>query len=198
MKGYVMNKTNTWIHAMKRSIGPGEKVELDELYLQYGVKYSLAEGNEFLQWLKDIKLKDSEKWRIVFEEGSEVVNVEKSDVNTSQSEITDTAINTDDNKTVDSDLSKREEEVDKEKIMRKKRNSRIKEASKSMVPPIVPTKMGVADIVGLTFRESKVVLPKIMDLKLLKYAYQEAYQLAGKDSLCNEIRKRIKSLEISR
>ena len=197
MKGYVMNKSNTWIHAMKRAIGPGEKVELDELYLQYGVKYNLAEGNEFIQWLKSVKLKDAERWRIVIEEQptkEAIVEKVKVEVAIDQPEVVSAPVVDEEAETV----SGLQEEKKKEKLVHTKRNSRIREASKASVSPIVPSKLGVADIVGLTFRESKVVLPKVMDLKLLKYAYQEANQLAGKDSLCNEIRKRIKSLELSR
>lgn len=65
MDGYVMNISNIWTHAMKRSIGPGAKVKLDELYEQYGVKHGLSEGQEFVEWLGTVKLKDKNKWKIV-------------------------------------------------------------------------------------------------------------------------------------
>lgn len=171
MKGYVMNKSKIWVHAMKRAIAPGQKVELDELYSQYGVKYSLTKGSEFVEWLRNVKLKDANKWTIVLEEDSELDG---------SSEATDT------------------EEVKKEKV-EKKNLPENNESKVSATPaPFVPTKMGVADIVGLSVRQGREVLPQIMDLKLLKYAYQEARQLAGKDSLSREIRKRIRTLEISR
>jgi len=205
MKGYVMNKSNTWIHAMKRAIGPGEKVELNELYLQYGVKYNLAEGEEFVQWLKSVKLKDSERWRITLEEETPtkevVVEKAKVEVTIDQPEVVDKPVVDEETKTVDEPMVRKrrlKEVVEGEKVVPKKRNSRIMEASKATTTPLVPTKLGVADIVGLSFREGKEVLPKIVDLKLLKYAYQEANQLSGKDSLCREIRKRIKKLELSR
>jgi len=67
MKGFVINKTAMWAHALKRSIGPGQKVSLDDLYDQYGKKHGLEKGDEFIQWLKTIKLKDVEKWSIVLE-----------------------------------------------------------------------------------------------------------------------------------
>jgi hypothetical protein len=67
MDGFVLNKTTMWAHALKRSIGPGQKVSLEELYDQYGKKHGLERGEEFIQWLKTIKLKDAEKWAVVFD-----------------------------------------------------------------------------------------------------------------------------------
>lgn len=168
MKGYVMNKSNIWMHAMKRAIGPGQKVELDELFEQYGAKHDLAEGEEFAQWLRSVKLKDANKWSVVLEDGSK----EKADVESG-------------------------DKVEKVKEVASPEKRRNSEVSTAVAPP-VPDKMGVADVVELSVRRGREVLPKIMDLKLLKYAYEEARQRAGKDSLCREIRKRIRALEIAR
>jgi hypothetical protein len=170
MKGYVINKSSIWIHAMKRAIGPGQKVELAELYEQYGVKHDLAEGEEFTQWLKNVKLRDSNKWGVVLE--------------SEDSENSDAVV----------EEAETKEEVKEKELPEKRNESRFSNAS---APP-VPDKMGVADVVGLSVRQGREVLPKIMDLKLLKYAYEEARQLAGKDSLSREIKKRIRALEISR
>ena len=63
---------------------------------------------------------------------------------------------------------------------------------------MVQTKMAVVDIVEMSVRQARETLPKITDLNLLKYAFQEANQRAGKDSLCRILRKRIKELQISR
>ena len=167
MKGYVMNKSNIWMHAMKRAIGPGQKVELAELYEQYGVKHNLAEGEEFTQWLRNVKLRDANKWSIVLEN--------------EKSEPSDAVV-------------EEKEKVEEKELPERRNESRF---SKATAPP-VPDKMGVADVVGLSVRQGREVLPKIMDLKLLKYAYEEARQLAGKDSLSREIKKRIRALEISR
>jgi hypothetical protein len=68
MNGYVRNKTVLWRHAMKRSVGPGHKIPLDELYTQYGEKHELEEGPLFVEWLRQIKLKDSSIWDVVYEE----------------------------------------------------------------------------------------------------------------------------------
>ena len=80
MNGYVKNKTNVWRHAMKRTIGPGHKVSLDELFEQYGKKHDLQEGQPFADWLKNVKLSDTQVWEVVYsdEPKSEEVVVENS------------------------------------------------------------------------------------------------------------------------
>ena len=81
MDGYVKNKTHLWRHAMKREIGPGAAVELDELYKQYGEKHSLEKGSSFVDWLRHVKLRDNNVWQIVYNEGNnDKIVDEKSDV----------------------------------------------------------------------------------------------------------------------
>lgn len=162
MDGYVKNISTSWLHAMKRSIGPGSQVPLKELYEQYGLKHDLKEGEEFVNWLKNVKLRDHSKWQI--------------ELNSKETEAcNDEAAETDDTKPV----SKNKRGLDG-------------------VTPLVATKTTVADVVNLSVRQGREVLPRITDLNLLKYALQEANQLAGKDSLCRIIRKRIKELQIAR
>jgi len=158
MKGYVMNKSNIWTHAMKRAVGPGAKIDLDELFEQYGVKHSLGEGEEFITWLRNVKLKDRDKWEIVVEDGIPEVPEVK-------------------------DVSEKQE---------------IKEKKSTLTVPPVAVDMTIEDIVDLSVRKAREALPRVTDLKLLKYAFQEANQLAGKDSLCKVIRKRITELKIAR
>jgi len=67
MNGYVINKSGLWAHAMKRSVGPGQKVPLDDLYDQYGKKHGLTKGDEFVEWLRTVKLRDENKWAVVIE-----------------------------------------------------------------------------------------------------------------------------------
>ena len=154
MKGYVMNASPVWAHAMKRSIGPGAKIPLDELYEQYGVKHNIKEGGDFVAWLRNVKLKDTDRWKVVFEnESIKTENVE-----------------------ISQDIKNKPENV----------------------APMVKAKTEVSDIVELSVRNAREKLPKINDLKLLKFALQEANQLAGKDSLCKIIRKRIQELQIMR
>jgi len=170
MKGYVMNKSSIWMHVMKRSVRPGERIELAELYEQYGVKHGLAEGEEFIQWLRNVKLRDVNKWSIVSTEESEE----------------------------DAPGAEETEETEAEQKAVKENSEKKSSKVSNAVTPLVPKEMGVADVVGLSVRQGRATLPKIMDLKLLKYSYEEARQLAGKDSLCREIKKRIRALEISR
>jgi hypothetical protein len=146
---------------MKRSVGPGAKIPLDELYDQYGVKHDLKEGQDFIEWLRNVKLKDSKKWRIVVEDENVVVEG-----------VTDA-------KEILDDIQKTTKKVDN-------------------VAPMVESKITIADVVGLSVRQAREVVPKINDLNLLKYAFQEANQLSGKDSLCKVIRKRIKDIQIAR
>lgn len=160
MNGYVINKQPIWTHAMKRSVGPGAKISLDELYEQYGVKYDLKEGKEFVNWLRTIKLKDAEIWGIVF-----------------------------------NDDNNPEEIIKDEQVAVKKEE---KKESPDVQTPFVKAETSVADIVNLSVRKAREILPKIDDLKLLKYALQEANQLAGKDSLCRVIRKRVDELQLAR
>ena len=157
MDGYIMNVSANWIHAMKRSVGPGAKISLQELYDQYGVKHDLAEGQPFTDWLQAVKLRGSKKWKLV--------------------------LNNDPNVKVD----KAAEEAE----------IRKKEVRSDSVTPPVATKMGVEDVVNLSVRRAREVLPTMMDSQLLKYALREANQLAGKDSLCKLLRKRIQELSLS-
>jgi len=68
MDGYIKNKTSMWSHAMKRNIGPGQEVSLDELYEQYGPKHDIEEGLPFVKWLRSIKLSDKDMWEVVYNE----------------------------------------------------------------------------------------------------------------------------------
>jgi hypothetical protein len=71
MNGYVKNKGMTWRHAMKRSVGPGHQIPLDELFEQYGEKHDLKEGEPFVEWLRSVKLRDTDTWEIVYKDGVE-------------------------------------------------------------------------------------------------------------------------------
>ena len=177
MKGYVQNAAPVWAHIMKRSIGPSAKIPLTELYEQYGKKYGIAEGQEFVGWLRSVKLRDSNRWRIVLEENLEPEIKKEIDAKTT--------------KLAESD---EEKETTPSSIIVKKAPEEIPEYVKE--PTI--KEMNVKDVVGLSVRRAREVLPKIRDLNLLKYAMQEANQLSGKDSLCILLRKRIREIQIAR
>ena len=94
MNGYVMNKSSLWAHAMKRSVGPGQKVPLDDLYDQYGKKHGLKKGKDFVEWLRTVKLKDATKWEVIAETiGSNPVVPDKADVNKEELKTITTADN---------------------------------------------------------------------------------------------------------
>lgn len=156
MNGYVKNRTPIWAHAMKRVIGPGAKVTLDELYEQYGKKHEIPEGEPFVEWLREVKLQDKEKWEIIFAKEAK-------------------------------DLPPEPEEVEKKPEIEIDKNS----------SPSTYKNLDVEDIVQLSVRSAREVLPKITDIKLLKFALKEASPRPGKDSLCNILRKRIKELQLT-
>jgi len=74
MNGYVKNKTSAWRHAMKRAVGPGDKIELNELYKQYGEKHNIEKGTPFVAWLQQVKLRDSTVWEVVYNEDNGIVD----------------------------------------------------------------------------------------------------------------------------
>lgn len=154
MKGYIKNTAPTWAHILKRSVGPGSTIDLEVLYEQYGIKHNLAKGDEFIGWLKNVKLKNKDQWKII------LVSEEE-------------------------ELTAKDSKEEKEEKVEMEVNSNV------------PTrKMDVKDVVGLSVRKAREVVPTIMDVKLLKYAISEARNLAGKDSLCNILRKRVNELQL--
>jgi len=169
MNGYIRNKTATWVHAMKRNIGPNARVPLTALYEQYGEKHDLPAGPEFVAWLRNVKLRDKDQWEIVFVEDGEELEEQLEEVeNVEEKEEAAVAANTVKLPTVG--------ELKGEKID--------------------IHNMTVQDVVNLTVRPAREIVPLIMDVNLLKYALQEANQLAGKDSLCQIIRKRLNTMSL--
>jgi hypothetical protein len=123
----------------------------------------MAPGDEFVKWLKEVKLQNSDRWDIVFS---------FKDANSKTGEvITQT-------------------------------QSSVKASSTSSdsayTSSVAIKQLQVEDVVNLTVRKARDVIPRIMDLNLLKYALTEARQLADKDSLCRLLQKRVKELQISR
>jgi DNA-directed RNA polymerase beta' subunit len=156
MKGNIINTSTMWMHAMKRAVAPGGKISLDELYDQYGKKHDLPKDNNFIEWLKNVKLKNNNNWKIVLsDEELKLEDNKKEVVNAAQADRLDTT-------------------------------------------NINPKKIQISEVVALSVRQAREMLPKVSDIKLLKYSLQEAAPRAGKDSLCQLIRKRIRELETVR
>ncbi len=156
MKGFVKNISSEWQYAMKRSVRPGGEIPLKELFEQYGKKHSIKPNDAFVEWLYDIKLRNKNKWKIVY------------------------------------DLAKKKTTKKEELVIEEPVEVSPKELNKTI------KQLQVEDITGLTVRKAREVLPKIMDLNLLKYSLTEARQLSEKDSLCRLLNKRVKELQISR
>jgi hypothetical protein len=144
---------------MKRNVGPGAKIPLDDLYAQYGERHNIKKGKEFVQWLQEVKLRDKSKWRIF--------------------------------KTDDTPYE--------EKLQEKKVEAPIveKKARGDNVATIVTKEITVDEIVELSVRKAREIVPKIHDIQLLKYAENQANQRVGKDSLRIILMKRIEELKIS-
>jgi len=146
---------------MKRTVGPGAKIPLDDLYAQYGERHNLKKGKEFVQWLQEVKLRDKSKWRIF-----------KAD-----------------DKPYEETLSKMEvKEEPKVEVVPSRGDN---------VPPPVVKDMDVDDVVGLSVRKAREIVPTIQDIQLLKYAENQANQRSGKDSLRRILMKRIEELAVS-
>ena len=65
MEGYIKSLSTSWKHVFKRAVRPGGKIPLKELYKDYGEKYNLKPNEEFVDWLKAVKLKkDLSSWEI--------------------------------------------------------------------------------------------------------------------------------------
>ena len=58
-------------------------------------------------------------------------------------------------------------------------------------------KMSIHDIMGLSVRKAREIIPGVMDVKLLKFALRELKPLPNKESLCRIIDKRIMELNIN-
>lgn len=162
MNGYVKNMTHLWAHTMKRSVGPGAKIPLDDLYEQYGKRHNLKKGKEFTQWLTEVKLRDKNKWQIF------------ADNNMPYGETT-----------LDKELEKKTVVVETDKSR-----------GENVAPPVVAD-MEIEDIVGLSVRKAREIIPTIHDMQLLKYAENIARQRTGKDSLRVILLKRIQELSVS-
>jgi hypothetical protein len=168
MNGYVKNMTHLWAHVMKRSVGPGATIPLKELYDQYGARHGLSEGEEFIQWLKEVKLRDRDRWQIFTDEDKPYEGVSKGKELKDEGQAQGLAGNT---------------------ISAKSRGDNT--------APMVAKEMSVDDVVELSVRKAREVIPHISDIKLLKYAESAASQRTGKDSLRRILMKRITELQTS-
>lgn len=180
MNGYIQNITPVYAHAMKRAVGPGVKVSLDELYEQYGRKHNLTEGTEFVEWLRNVKLRDIDRWKIILEEEEIAVTKRSKEVAAEVAE-------------------KRKIDAEAEVSYEDSPSPGSAEGRNKDMQPVstINTKeMTVEDVVELSVRRAREIVPQMTDRNLLKYALQEAGPRAGKDTLCRILRKRVLELGV--
>lgn len=161
MKGAIINRSTMWLHAMKRAVAPGGQIPLDELYDQYGKKHEIKKGKDFIEWLKNVKLRGNENWQIVLD-------------------------------------AKEADAKAKEAAKETEEKAKTIELRRIDIEKIDVKHMEIAEVVSLSVRQAREIIPRISDVKLLKYSLQEAHPRAGKDSLCRILKKRIMELETIR
>lgn len=161
MNGYVKNISKFPKYALKRHFLSGSRASLDELYLQYGEKHKLKEGEEFVKWLREVKLKDDTIWQINFEpDGPKEENKV-----TVKAKITETS------------------------------DKKINLPKGDMKAPQIKGEFTYEDVADFSVRKAREEVPKLKDVKLLKYALNVANQRPNKETLCRILRKRIEELQ---
>ena len=164
MKGYVRNISGSPKYALKYHFLSGTRLKLDDLYLQYGEKHGLKEGEEFVKWLREVKLPDTAIWEIKYDDGSKKEEENKVTVTGKIIETSDEKI----------DLPKSKEPM---------RAVQIKK------------ELTYEEVAEFSVRKAREEIPKIKDIKLLKYALNVANQRPNKDTLCRILRKRIEEIQ---
>jgi hypothetical protein len=67
VKGCVVNNSGRYKHIFKRTVRPGEKVQLKDLYKTYKNKCDCEFNYEFIAWLKENKIPEEGGWDLEFE-----------------------------------------------------------------------------------------------------------------------------------
>jgi len=164
MDGYVRNTNNGWIHIFKQDLGPNGTLSLDKLYETYGKKNGLSEGDEFIDWLKNVKLKNREGCKLEYDP----LTVEKSPKEEGASESKPGNTGGEDGA------------------------GNVSEVVPSSEKKVIEDE--VTAITSMSVIKAKEKLPKISNLPLLKDAFRQAKQMPNKDTLCLMIDKRIREL----
>lgn len=167
MEGYVRNTSNTWRHAFKRSIGPGQKIELDVLYEAYGEKHDIEPGQPFAVWLREVKIKDAGTWEISYTPEA----------------------------TTESAPEKVAEEVTEE--VEKEAEVVVPEQEKvdNVAPFVMNPENEIMDIVNLSVRKAREIVPNLSDSALVKNAHAVCRTQSNKDTLTNMLKKRMDELK---
>ena len=169
MEGYVKNISKLPRYALKRHFLAGARASLEELYAQYGEKHGLKSGEEFVYWLRNVKLKDKTVWDINFEDGSTKAEKPEDNKVTITGKITATS-----DKKIDLPVAKD-----------------VGRAAQ------VKTELTYEDVAEFSVRKAREEVPKIKDLKILKHALNVANQRPNKETLCRILRKKIEEMKAS-
>ncbi len=207
MNGFVKSNRPAGVYCMKRHIRPGQKVALDELYEQYGVRHNISAGPEFVKWLRTVKLRRRDIWEIMFDgvpivsgdEPFEALKVEEA-VEVAEKKPAGKVSLEGDIKVEDSGESdfsfpaeKKESVNDKSKFTKRIKGSNMK-AVKARddgrdKPAITPR-----DILGLKVDKLDEV-DKVEDIRVLKIALRSAEDMRNKATLCKRLKIRINKLK---
>lgn len=165
MNGYVKNISRFPMYALKRHFLAGTRVPLEDLYTQYGEKHGLKPNEEFVDWLRNVKLKDTTVWEIEYGdlETEEAPEENKIKVTGKITETSDKKIN-------------------------------LPTKAEPMKAAQVKGELTYEDVAGFSVRKAREEVPKIKDIKLLKYALNVANQRPNKETLCRILRKRIEEM----
>lgn len=79
IKGCVRNQTGRYKHIYKRTFGPGQEIDISDLYDMYGSKYGGELDLGFLRWIEDNKLPNGFNL-VVDEYDEEVVSVVEEEI----------------------------------------------------------------------------------------------------------------------
>ena len=175
MKGYVRNLSVKPVYALKRHIRPGKSVPLKTLYKEYGEKHGIEKGQPFVDWLRKIKLPNTDIWEIHYEK----------DVPEEENKITVTAKIT---QVVDG-AEKNEKPTRPEGLSN--------EEKAHSGGPFIKREWEVEELVALTVKQARQEIPKIKDRKVLSYALNVARQQPNKETICRILEKRIDEVKSS-
>ena len=165
MDGYIVNKSGMWRHVFKRAVGPNQSVSLDDLYKEYGIKNNINEGKEFIDWLKEIKLKNDNRW---------LFNYNETEYTKDNKKVTDSGVVIEvvDGVETIADIPNDDDKLDNsvDEVKNNSNNKRSKLTKEDLVTPMTSIRMTPERLINLKLPEFKEQLEKTNDLNVVKKA----------------------------
>lgn len=208
MNGFVKSRRPVGVYCMKRHINPGQKVDLNVLYEQYGVVHDIPSGPEFVRWLRTVKLKRRDIWEIMYDNmpivsGEEpfekLKNIEKEQQNVKAEEVK-------------KEEPKIEEASDRSGKISLEGEIEVSDSNESSFSFPSEKKTGVgstgvkairsrvldsdkpvfttADILEFKLKDLDKI-DKVEDIRILKIALNAAEDMRNKATLCKRLKSRI-------